>query len=178
MTIAPSSFVLAIRPLAPRDLGQASALALRVFASCVGPGCTPQGCAAFASCVTPEELLAQVKRGELLLGAFAGEVMTGMLVIRRPGHVANFFVDERCHRQGIGRALFQEAERLLAGPGGEAPAMTVNSSLFAVRFYERLGFVRIGAEIRKNGLRCAPMRRPSGPRPRAGGSPGTSPGAS
>jgi len=151
-----------IRRLLPRDLHRASALALRVFGACVAPGCGSGGREAFASCVAPEALLAARERGDLLLGAFKDREMTGMLVIRPPGHVANFFVETGRHRQGTGRALFSEAARLLAGDAGLVPEMTVNSSLYAARFYERLGFVRTGGETQKNGLRFIPMRRPPG----------------
>jgi GNAT superfamily N-acetyltransferase len=154
---------MTVRPLSTRDLDQASVLAMQVFTAYVAGSCEPEGLAVFAACVTPEALGETITRGALALGAFAGRDMVGMLVVRKPGHVANFFVDTRRHRQGVGRALFEEALARLRQPDGGEPAVTVNASLNSIRFYEGQGFSRTGNEVVKDGLRFAPMRRPARP---------------
>jgi hypothetical protein len=56
------------------------------------------------------------------------------------------------HRQGVARALWEHA-RTRSGHS----SFTVNSSLFAVRAYERLGFAATSAPQSERGLVSVPM---------------------
>ncbi len=60
----------------------------------------------------------------------------GMIALRDGSHLYHLFVRADAHRQGIARALWEHA-MVLSGHS----TFTVNSSLFAVPVYERLGFV-------------------------------------
>ncbi|MDY3031476.1 MAG: GNAT family N-acetyltransferase [Clostridia bacterium] len=73
--------------------------------------------------------------------------------IRSKNHISLFFVDEKHHRQGIGRKLFEIMQR-----DYDTKEFTVNSSPYAVKAYEHLGFECVDTEQTVNGIRCIPMR--------------------
>ena len=85
-------------------------------------------------------------------GAFDGNQLVGTLCMREPQHIGGFFVKADYHRKGIGRALFETMRR-----DYDKQEFTVNSSPYAVKFYEHLGFQASDKEQVVNGLRFTPM---------------------
>lgn len=86
-----------------------------------------------------------------LVAESAGEVC-GVIVIRDGNHLYHLFVSEKYHGRGIARSLWNRARQMSV----EA-SYTVNSSLFAIPFYERLGFEVNGLVQRKDGVSFQPM---------------------
>ena len=86
-------------------------------------------------------------------GAFHAGELAGVLAMREPQHISQFFVKEAWHRQGVGRLLFDAMRRDYA-----AQVFTVNSSPYAVEVYRHLGFVPTDTEQLTNGIRYTPMR--------------------
>ena len=76
----------------------------------------------------------------------------GTLCMREPQHIGGFFVKADHHRKGIGRALFETMRK-----DYDKQEFTVNSSPYAVKVYERLGFQATDTEQVVNGLRFTPM---------------------
>ena len=66
-------------------------------------------------------------------------------------HVYHLFVDTLVQKRGLGRRLFQVAREAALAAGGSGE-FTVNSSNYAVGFYERLGFRRLWGPLLKNGV--------------------------
>ena len=89
--------------------------------------------------------------------AESGSSLVGVVSTRNESHVYHLFVAESAQRTGLGRRLWQIAREaaLTAGHRGD---FTVNSSRFAVGFYEKLGFDRDGPENNQDGVRSVPMR--------------------
>lgn len=88
-----------------------------------------------------------------IYAAYREENMVGMIATRNNGvHIALFFVDGNCHRQGIGRALFEEVKKR-----NRFGFLTVNASPYAVPVYHKFGFRETGAEQTVNGMRFTPM---------------------
>ena len=78
--------------------------------------------------------------------------ISGVLALRDESHVYHLFVRSDAHRQGIARALWEHARDC-----SRATAFTVNSSMFAVPVYQRLGFEVVDAPQTKDGLVFVPM---------------------
>lgn len=76
----------------------------------------------------------------------------GVIALRDGSHLYNLFVRRDAHRQGIARALWEHAKALSCHD-----TFTVNSSLFAVPVYERLGFVTQASPQTADGLVFVPM---------------------
>jgi GNAT superfamily N-acetyltransferase len=81
-----------------------------------------------------------------------GSGILGVIAIRDDSHVYHLFVQSDAHRRGIARALWEHARARSA-----ATAFTVNSSIFAVPAYERLGFTAVDVPQTKDGLVFVPM---------------------
>ena len=79
----------------------------------------------------------------------AGE-LAGMVALL-DFHIALFFVQEQYQGRGIGKALFRWVSSAAAGP------LTVNSSPYAEKIYQRLGFLPTGPEQVRDGIRYTPM---------------------
>lgn len=76
----------------------------------------------------------------------------GVMAVRDGSHVYHLFVRSDAHGQGIARALWEHFRSMSA-----ERVFTVNSSLYAVPVYERLGFSATEAPKKADGLEFVPM---------------------
>lgn len=82
--------------------------------------------------------------------------IVGMITLRNVSHISLLFVDEKYHRQGIGRALIEYLREYLLSEAG-IEKVTVNSSPYGVDFYHKIGFRDIRPEEEKAGIKYTPM---------------------
>lgn len=143
-----------IHSLRKRHLTEAMALVWRVFLEFEAPDYPPEGAEEFRRFIAVEEMERRMDEGMRLWGSFAADELVGVIALRPPAHVSLLFVDKRCHRQGIARALWDAARE----PYRQAGEVTVNASPYAREAYLRLGFRAEGGERLVNGLRFFPMR--------------------
>lgn len=87
--------------------------------------------------------------------AKSGDEILGMIDIRDNSHISLFFVKSGYHNMGIGKGLMNA---ILPGVKGEI--LSVNSSLFAVPVYVKLGFRPLKEAQTVNGIKFVPMERP------------------
>ena len=78
--------------------------------------------------------------------------IVGYFALLNATHFVYLFVDENYHKQGIGKALLEYALK-----DKEYKEYSVNSSLYAVDFYEKLGFVPTALVQKRNGMSYQPM---------------------
>lgn len=78
--------------------------------------------------------------------------LSGFVAFRNPSHLLHLFVATHAQSQGLGRLLWQKVLDLSV-----SSKITVNSSIFAIPFYQRLGFVRAGPEKSEGGISYLPM---------------------
>jgi predicted GNAT family N-acyltransferase len=69
-----------------------------------------------------------------------------------------FFVESSYQKQGIGRALFNEALDRIQTNNPTCLEISVNSSPNAVMTYEKLGFQKTADEKETNGIKYVPMK--------------------
>ena len=140
-----------IRILRDSERFEALRLAREVFLSFEAPEYSEEGVWEFLGYLDGEARIHSLQ----MFGAFLRGGMAGMLAMAPNGHISLFFVAERFHRQGIGRALFHAVLNEYAGQ-----RLTVNSSPYAVPVYRRLGFADTDCEQCVNGIRYTPMTYP------------------
>jgi GNAT superfamily N-acetyltransferase len=83
-------------------------------------------------------------------------LLAGFIAIRERSHVYSLYVDQRFHRRGVARRLWESAREAALGPGHPG-AFTVNASNHALPFYASLGFVPT-APTQVGIVRYNPMR--------------------
>lgn len=84
------------------------------------------------------------------------EKIVGLVSLREGNHISLLFVDEKYHKQGIGRALLNYVATYLYEEKGKI-FCTVNAAPYAVEFYKKIGFHAVKPEESKDGIRFTPM---------------------
>lgn len=138
-----------VRRLSKEEIPAALELCWRVFQQIDAPEYSSEGIAAFKAALEDDERTRRLD----FYGAFDGEKLVGMLCMRAPQHIADFFVDAAYHRRGIGRKMFNAMRQDYS-----KQEFTVNSSPYAVEVYRHLGFEATGTEQLTDGLRYTPMK--------------------
>ncbi|MHB9032653.1 MAG: GNAT family N-acetyltransferase [Anaerolineae bacterium] len=141
-----------LRQVTAAERASALALVWRVFREFEGPDYTEEGIRSFKAFLDDPLAIA----GLDMHAAWEAGRMAGVLATRSAGrHIALLFVDGRFQGRGIGRQLFETA--LSKSPDG---TLTVNSSPYALGFYQHLGFSAADSECLADGIRYTPMRYP------------------
>lgn len=142
-----------IRQLSDQEYNQAARLSLDVFIKCGTDDFDMDGLETFKKFINSKELMNELT----IFGAFDNNELIGVIGTKHNGtHISLFFIHPAYHRQGIGRKLFDYAYS-----NQTIKQITVNSSSYAVKFYESLGFSKTAEEQESNGLRYTSMAKHS-----------------
>lgn len=135
----------------------AMSLAWRTFLRFEADDYTPEGVRNFENFITDSTLYRMFVVGSYqLFVALDDKKIVGMLTLRGGTHISLLFVDEKYHRQGIGRALMQYLSNYLLTEM-QTSRVTVNASPYGVGFYHRLGFRDLRPQEKKDGIIYTPM---------------------
>lgn len=138
-----------IRQLNNGEYNEAVELSLKVFMECGATDFDDSGLNTFKDFIYNKSLMNELT----IFGAFDDSELIGIIGTKNKGqHISLFFINPQYHRKGIGRLLFDYAYS-----NQTVEQITVNSSSFAVRFYENLGFTKAAEKQVTNGLRYTPM---------------------
>lgn len=146
-----------IRLLRENEYEAAKALIRRVFDAYIAPDYSQEGVDHFYAFL--HAIGGPVQEGETplqLFGYFMRNTLVGVIGTRDCTHICLLYVAPEYHRRGIARALFQIVRQ--DAVAAEAEYITVNASPYGVPAYERLGFVAMGPEEERNGIRYTPMQ--------------------
>lgn len=108
--------------------------------------------------LTPERISANIAGRYRYHVAEARGRLVGVVGMRDGRHLYHLFVAETHQRRGLARRLWELAIEACCETG-DTGELTVNSSLYARGFYEKLGFVATSPEIEKDGVVFVPMKR-------------------
>ncbi len=147
---------LAIRLATLEDAGLISQLILRVshFFTLKPDG---TGAEKFFETVTPVAICGYIQdeRYRYYVAEIDGQLV-GIVAVRDHRHLYHLMVAAQAQKRGYARQLWMHAYRLArAEPGGNT--FTVNSSLFARPFYEKIGFKTSETVQELHGLAYLPM---------------------
>lgn len=135
----------------------AMALAWKTFLQFEADCYTIEGVRNFEDFITDSTLYRMFVMGVYqMFVALDGKKIVGMLTLRNNSHISLLFVDEKYHRQGIGRALVEYLREYLLSEAG-VEKVTVNASPYGVAFYHKIGFKDIRPEEKKDGIIYTPM---------------------
>lgn len=130
-----------------------------VFQKYVAPDYCHEGIQEFNKYIEPEAISKRQKENNILITAKHEERITGAIEIRDKNHIALLFVAEEYQQRGIAKTLLKRGIEKIEKAHGKISDLSVNSSLYAVEIYKKLGFKATDKEQKKNGIRYTPMRK-------------------
>lgn len=134
-----------------------SDLVFRVFDEFVAPDFPPEGVEEFLRYIQPDVLRQRSATNHFALLAELGDEVVGVIELRDCEHISLYFVDRAHMGRGIGNELWRRALAICRRERPDLAEISVNSSLYAVPIYERLGFRQTKPEQMVNGIRFVPM---------------------
>lgn len=135
----------------------AMALAWKTFLQFEADGYTIEGIKNFEDFITDTTLHRMFVMGAYqMFVALDHNQIIGMITLRDDSHISLLFVDEKYHRQGIGRALIEYLREYLLSEAGVS-RVTVNAAPYGVGFYHKLGFRDLRPEEERDGIKYTPM---------------------
>jgi len=148
-----------IRSIELPEVNPASKFVWKVFSEFVALEYPQEGIDTFREFIQPEELQKMIENEKIfMLGCFDMGKLVGVMAIMDFCHVSLLFVDKEYQCKGIAKALFAKALKLCIQKNPELCEMTVNSSIYAVPIYKKLGFNITGEPSTNNGITFVPMK--------------------
>ena len=116
-----------------------------------------EGNQTFYNFISEDAILQRLKNGNLMVCAKINGEIVGAHEIRDINHIALFFVKIQYQEKGIGKELFKYSLKLIKKKYPEINNVTVNSSPFALKIYNRLGFIKTSDIKEKDGIKFYQM---------------------
>jgi len=104
--------------------------------------------------MTPNKQIERAKTRDVYVAIIKNKIV-GMIEAVPNKRISRLFVDKKYHNKSIASSLLKSIERLYYRRG--ARKITVWSSLYAVKFYEKRGYKKSRRIIRKDGAVYQPM---------------------
>jgi GNAT superfamily N-acetyltransferase len=141
----------------PEESNEVFHLIAEEFDTYVKKDCTEEGVKEFFRAVSL--MLFELPENHFNVVARAERRAVGIINVRDFCHISLFFVKDTFQGRGIGRSLFERALAMCRAREPELKMIDVNASQFAVPFYEKLGFKRVGPPMVKRGIRFVEMKK-------------------
>ena len=139
------------------DWEPAMELAWRTFLKYEANDYSREGVENFLNFISDEKLYKMFLEGcYVLYVAKEGDKIVGIVSLRAGNHISLLFVDQAYHRKSIGRELLVAIQKSIKSDG--VVQMTVNAAPYAVGFYEKVGFLKIGGMLETDGITYQPMK--------------------
>ncbi len=147
-----------IELMKPEELMETLKLVRDVFDEFEAPGYSQEGIENFNQFANFENIQKCLEENLKIIVAKIENKIVGMIAVRSYAHIAMLFVDKKFHRKGIAKNLVEKAKKYCEQYHQNLEAITVNSSPYAVGFYEKMGFVKMSDEQIVDGIRFTPMK--------------------
>lgn len=140
-------------------LRDALELVWEVFEKYEAPDYEEMGCKTFRHFIEYGNMVEKVNQGKMIFwGCYLNNYLIGVIALREGQHISLLFVREQFHRLGVAKKLVKMAVAHVASTNPSIRAVTVNSSPYAVEFYKKIGFLPLGPEQHKDGIRYTSMK--------------------
>ncbi|KKB37794.1 GNAT family N-acetyltransferase [Bacillus thermotolerans] len=150
---------ISIRPMNLEEAQEVSQFVYGVFDKFIAPDYSDEGICTFKKINEPGAIEKRNRENHFVLIAMLDNVMAGVIEIRDSRHISMLYVDGKYQNRGIAKSLLTSALDKIRKQHPKLDVITVNSSPYAIKAYEKLGFQRIDEEQVVQGLRFVPMRK-------------------
>jgi ribosomal protein S18 acetylase RimI-like enzyme len=145
-----------IRRFKKEDAKDVSKLISKTFNEFVAPNFMGKGIEKYLKEQTPEKQIEKSKTRDIYVVTVNNKIV-GVIKGNKKNKVTSLFVDKKYHGKGIARDLMNKLERLYKKKS--AKKMLVSSSLYAQKFYEKIGYKKTTRLIKKEGMVYQPMKK-------------------
>lgn len=132
-------------------------MVIECFNEFVAPEYSCEGVEEFLKYVNPNSMQDRLAHGNFVFVALHSDTVVGAIEVRTNNHIALLFVKKQYHKKGIAKRLLELAIKKCRQERADINVIDVNSSLYAVPIYEKLGFIKTNVEQLINGIRFIPM---------------------
>lgn len=129
----------------------------KVFDDSVSAEYSSAGVSHFYEMVTEQSIRERFLNGSRINVAKVDNRIAGYIEITGLNHIYLLFIRREFQNKGIGRKLIDDSLNVLRENNPELNKLTVNSTSFAVKIYEKLGFRKMADFQFKNGIMSYPM---------------------
>ncbi len=147
-----------IREIREGEETQVCQLVIECFNEFVAPDYSDEGVNEFLKYVNPDSMQKRLECGNFAFVAVVDDVITGVIEVRSNNHICLLFVKKEFQGRGIARELLELAIEKCRWADNTINEVDVNSSPYAVKIYEKLGFTRVDNEKLLNGIIFIPMK--------------------
>lgn len=127
------------------------------FRACVSADWSQSASGRFVEESSPERLRARLRCATYAVVARSGRSTVGFMLMSSPTVLSMLFVQPEWMRLGIGRELWQSARAYVELCRPDVKTIELNSSPYALRFYDAMGFIAIAAPFEVDGTRATRM---------------------
>lgn len=140
------------------ELEETLHLVKKVFDEFEAPYYSKEGIENFYKFANYDNVMSLLTKNVKIIVTKHNAKIIGMIAFRDNSHISMLFVDKNYHKQGIASKLFKMSKLYCRENNKELQAITVNSSPYAVGFYQKLGFKETNKEQIVDGIRFTPMK--------------------
>lgn len=145
-----------IRLAKKADSDDMSSLAIALTEKYLSPDFPRSAGMNLVSSMSTESIATNIENGFEYHIAVIDDEIVGLIGIKSNAHLYHLFVSELHQGKGIAKLLW-EAAKSKCYEKGNREKVTVNSSLYAKGFYEKLGFVPVSGVQERNGIPAIAM---------------------
>lgn len=106
---------------------------------------------------SPEAIITALRGGYFANVAIDNNQIVGMVLFSKPNIMRMLFVSPKMIRKGIGRILWEAAREAIERADPPISTVELNSTTFAIPFYESVGFVSVSKIFEIEGVRMTRM---------------------
>jgi len=121
-------------------------LVARSFNEFIAPEFSEEGIEEFFKYSNPREFKKRSESGYFSMVAKSQNKLAGMIEVKGNSHISMLYVEKAFHKKGVAKELIRIALEKVFSNNINHDNITVNSSRYAVPFYERLGFLQFEEE--------------------------------
>ena len=145
------------RDIRPNEAIEVCNLVARTFNEFIAPEFSDQGVEEFFKYSNPREFKKRSESGYSSMIAESEGKTVGMIELKGYSHISMLYVEKSFHKKGVAKELIRTALSNLSLENSCEVDITVNSSRYAVPFYEKLGFIQFEEEKTIFGVIHVPM---------------------
>ncbi|MGB3364498.1 MAG: GNAT family N-acetyltransferase [Thermodesulfobacteriota bacterium] len=132
-------------------------LVARSFNEFIATEFSEEGVEEFFEYANPRAFKKRLETGYLAMVSETDSKLAGVIELKGYNHISMLYVDKAFHKKGVAKELIRVALEEASSNYSSHDDITVNSSRYAVPFYEKLGFIQIEEEKTIYGVIHIPM---------------------